>query len=170
MPSSTSTARTLAELRRVATSARGSTSSDHFLAVRPFSSTAPVSSVSNSDPTLSSSSDSNGKASKWWLYLPGAIAFGLGSWQIVRREEKPIVTGFAIRFGTWYEFGYAVRNPQRIWYARGIQSRVQIPCSGTPGTPVLVNSMRISAYQYAKVPEFGTYELLRGSPLLQRIL
>ncbi|XP_045820803.1 surfeit locus protein 1-like [Trifolium pratense] len=88
MPSSTSTARTLAELRRVATSARGSTSSDHFLAVRPFSSTAPVSSVSNSDPTLSSSSDSNGKASKWWLYLPGAIAFGLGSWQIVRREEK----------------------------------------------------------------------------------
>ncbi|MCI55015.1 hypothetical protein A2U01_0076265, partial [Trifolium medium] len=56
----TSTTRTLADLRRVATFARGSTISDHFLAVRPFSSTAAVSSVSNSDPTLSSSSDSNG--------------------------------------------------------------------------------------------------------------
>ncbi|MCI83469.1 hypothetical protein A2U01_0104745, partial [Trifolium medium] len=25
-----------------------------------------------------------------------------------------IVTRFAIRFGTWYGFGYAVRNSQRI--------------------------------------------------------
>jgi hypothetical protein len=29
-----------------------------------------------------------------------------------------IVTQFAIRFCTWYEFGYAVHNPQRIRYAR----------------------------------------------------
>ncbi|GAU21540.1 hypothetical protein TSUD_35030 [Trifolium subterraneum] len=56
MPSSTSTARTLADLRRVATFARGSTNSDHLLAVRPFS---VVSSVSCSDPTHSSSSYSN---------------------------------------------------------------------------------------------------------------
>jgi len=39
-----------------------------------------------------------GKASKWWLYLPGAIAFGLGSWQIVRREDKVCVFLFAIQF------------------------------------------------------------------------
>jgi len=29
-----------------------------------------------------------GKASRWLLFLPGAIAFGLGTWQIIRREEK----------------------------------------------------------------------------------
>lgn len=43
-----------------------------------------------------------GKASKWWLYLPGAIAFGLGSWQIVRREEK-VCASFSIQFNS-FEF------------------------------------------------------------------
>lgn len=33
-----------------------------------------------------------GKASKWLLFLPGAIAFGLGTWQILRREEKVCVS------------------------------------------------------------------------------
>ncbi|KAJ1438722.1 Surfeit locus 1/Shy1 [Sesbania bispinosa] len=87
MPSPASASRALAELRRAA--ARGSVSSGHF--VRPFSSaaaTATVSHASDSDPTLSSSSDSKGKASRWLLFLPGAITFGLGTWQIFRREEK----------------------------------------------------------------------------------
>lgn len=35
-----------------------------------------------------------GKGSKWLLFVPGAIAFGLGSWQIVRREEKVCVCVF----------------------------------------------------------------------------
>ncbi|XP_012574688.1 surfeit locus protein 1 isoform X2 [Cicer arietinum] len=83
MPPSASAARTLAELRRIATLTRSVSSSGNFLSLRPFSSAA---TVSNSDPTFSSSSDSNG--SKWLLFVPGAIAFGLGSWQIVRREEK----------------------------------------------------------------------------------
>jgi hypothetical protein len=39
-----------------------------------------------------------GNASKWWLYLPGAIAFGLGSWQIVRREEKVSVFFHSIHY------------------------------------------------------------------------
>lgn len=26
--------------------------------------------------------------SKWLLFLPGAITFGLGTWQIFRREDK----------------------------------------------------------------------------------
>ncbi|GAV71597.1 LOW QUALITY PROTEIN: SURF1 domain-containing protein, partial [Cephalotus follicularis] len=26
--------------------------------------------------------------SKWWLFLPGAITFGLGTWQIFRRQDK----------------------------------------------------------------------------------
>ncbi|XP_058722542.1 surfeit locus protein 1-like isoform X2 [Vicia villosa] len=85
MPSSTSAARTLAELRRIATLTRGGANSNHIFTARSFSSDVAISPVSVSDP---SPSDSNGKASKWWLYLPGAIAFGLGSWQIVRREEK----------------------------------------------------------------------------------
>jgi hypothetical protein len=38
-------------------------------------------------------------------------------------EVATIVTRFAIRFGTRYGFGYAVRNSQRIRYAGGIESR-----------------------------------------------
>ncbi|XP_047172168.1 surfeit locus protein 1 isoform X1 [Vigna umbellata] len=76
----------LSHLRRAAT--YGGATSDHLLALRPFSSVAAVSSVSNSDPSLPSSSESQRKASRWLLFLPGAIAFGLGTWQIIRREEK----------------------------------------------------------------------------------
>lgn len=75
----------LTHLRRSA-AARGGATSDRFLAFRKFSSAA--SSVSDSDPTLSSSSESQRKASRWLLFLPGAITFGLGTWQIIRREEK----------------------------------------------------------------------------------
>jgi hypothetical protein len=46
-------------------------------------------------------------------------------------ECLSIVTRFAIRFGTWYGFGYAVRNSQRIRYAGGIQSRYAIWVRGT---------------------------------------
>jgi hypothetical protein len=28
--------------------------------------------------------------SKWLLFLPGAITFGLGTWQILRRQDKVI--------------------------------------------------------------------------------
>ncbi|XP_061362652.1 surfeit locus protein 1 [Gastrolobium bilobum] len=88
MASSASAARTLAELRRAASAVCGCESSSHFLAVRPFSSAGAVSAASDSDPTLSSSSESKGKASRWLLFLPGAITFGLGTWQIFRREDK----------------------------------------------------------------------------------
>nr|ACU18859.1 unknown [Glycine max] len=78
----------LTHLRRAAAACGGATS-DHFLALRQFSSAVvAVSSVSDSDPTLPSSSDSQRKASRWLLFLPGAITFGLGTWQIGRREEK----------------------------------------------------------------------------------
>ncbi|RDX72953.1 Surfeit locus protein 1, partial [Mucuna pruriens] len=74
----------LTHLRRAAAACGGATSD----VVRTFSSAAAVSSVSDSDPTLPSSSESQRKASRWLLFLPGAITFGLGTWQIFRREEK----------------------------------------------------------------------------------
>jgi hypothetical protein len=42
-----------------------------------------------------------------------------------------IVTRFAIHFSTRYEFGYAVRNSQRIKYAGGIESRYADSIRGT---------------------------------------
>ncbi|KAK7314656.1 hypothetical protein VNO77_33183 [Canavalia gladiata] len=87
MPLSPSAARTLALIRRSAAVCGGG-GSGHFFAVRLFSSASAVSSVSDSDPTLSPSSESQGKASRWLLFLPGAITFGLGTWQIFRRDEK----------------------------------------------------------------------------------
>ncbi|XP_027359236.1 surfeit locus protein 1-like [Abrus precatorius] len=87
MPLSHSAVRTLARLRRGAAVCGGG-SSVHFVAIRSLSSAATGSSVSDSDPTLPSSSESQGKASRWLLFVPGAITFGLGTWQIFRREEK----------------------------------------------------------------------------------
>ncbi|KAH1234091.1 Surfeit locus protein 1 [Glycine max] len=79
----------LTHLRRTPAACGGATSK-HFLVLRQFSSAAAaaVSSVSDSDPTLPSSSESQRKTSRWLLFLPGAITFGLGTWQIIRREEK----------------------------------------------------------------------------------
>ncbi|XP_022136969.1 surfeit locus protein 1 [Momordica charantia] len=56
-----------------------------------FSSAAAVSSAS--DPQSSSLSQAQQKQresrwSKWLLFLPGALTFGLGTWQIFRRQEK----------------------------------------------------------------------------------
>ncbi|KAF1886797.1 hypothetical protein Lal_00046034 [Lupinus albus] len=84
-----STARTLSELRR-AGAARGGMSSAYLLSFRPFNSSAAVatSSASDSHNTVSPSSESQGKASRWLLFLPGALTFGLGTWQIFRRQEK----------------------------------------------------------------------------------
>ncbi|CAJ1952100.1 unnamed protein product [Sphenostylis stenocarpa] len=77
----------LTYLRRAA--ARGGATSDYLLSFRSFSSAAPsVSSASGSDPSIPSYSESQKKASRWLLFLPGAITFGLGTWQIIRREEK----------------------------------------------------------------------------------
>ncbi|KAJ7975256.1 SURF1-like protein [Quillaja saponaria] len=61
-----------------------------------FSSASAFSSASESQSTVSSSSSQlqakdKGRASnwsKWLLFLPGAITFGLGTWQIIRRQEK----------------------------------------------------------------------------------
>ncbi|KAL5713610.1 hypothetical protein ACHQM5_015671 [Ranunculus cassubicifolius] len=36
----------------------------------------------------SSQSQEGGRLSRWLLFLPGAITFGLGSWQIARRQDK----------------------------------------------------------------------------------
>jgi hypothetical protein len=41
-----------------------------------------------------------------------------------------IITWFAIYFGTWYEFGYAVRDLERIRYVGDIHSRYAISVSG----------------------------------------
>ncbi|XP_023541123.1 surfeit locus protein 1-like isoform X1 [Cucurbita pepo subsp. pepo] len=56
-----------------------------------FSSAAAVSSAA--DPQSSSLSQAqqkqrDSKLSKWLLFLPGALTFGLGTWQIFRRQEK----------------------------------------------------------------------------------
>ena len=34
---------------------------------------------------------SRSRLSKWLLFLPGAFTFGLGTWQILRRQEKVIL-------------------------------------------------------------------------------
>ncbi|KAF7822221.1 surfeit locus protein 1 [Senna tora] len=58
-----------------------------------FSSAPAASSASDIHPKPSSSEIQGGKRnasgwSKWLLFLPGAITFGLGTWQIFRREDK----------------------------------------------------------------------------------
>ncbi|MED6175728.1 Surfeit locus protein 1 [Stylosanthes scabra] len=84
-----STARTLAKLRRSSTSASTSSgTSAYFLISKPFTSAAVSAASSDPDLALSSSSGSNGKGSRWLLFLPGAITFGLGTWQIFRRQDK----------------------------------------------------------------------------------
>ncbi|KAK4280680.1 hypothetical protein QN277_012271 [Acacia crassicarpa] len=95
---SASTVRSLAKLRR--SGAGGAFS--HFRAPKgvlpyappisfsPSSSLTSASSSSGLQPSASSS-ETQGKSSrwsKWLLFLPGAITFGLGTWQIFRREEK----------------------------------------------------------------------------------
>ncbi|PRQ15876.1 hypothetical protein RchiOBHm_Chr7g0178161 [Rosa chinensis] len=54
------------------------------------SSTSAASSVAESQSTVSSQASERERSrwSKWLLFLPGAITFGLGTWQIVRRQEK----------------------------------------------------------------------------------
>ncbi|KAK9925732.1 hypothetical protein M0R45_022999 [Rubus argutus] len=54
------------------------------------SSPAAASSVAESQSTISSQPPERERSrwSKWLLFLPGAITFGLGTWQIVRRQEK----------------------------------------------------------------------------------
>ncbi|PKI77832.1 hypothetical protein CRG98_001796 [Punica granatum] len=49
------------------------------------------SSVSDPAPASASSSQSQGNQrrwSKWLLFIPGAITFGLGTWQVFRRQDK----------------------------------------------------------------------------------
>ncbi|CAL2262444.1 unnamed protein product [Prunus armeniaca] len=55
-----------------------------------FSSSPAVSSVPESQSTLSSQAPERERSrwSKWLLFLPGAVSFGLGTWQIFRRQEK----------------------------------------------------------------------------------
>ncbi|KAA8541371.1 hypothetical protein F0562_025310 [Nyssa sinensis] len=58
----------------------------------PFSSSAPaISSVSEPPSTSSFESQDTPKGSRWsklFLFVPGALTFGLGTWQIFRRQEK----------------------------------------------------------------------------------
>lgn len=63
--------------------------SRHFSAVADSSSSS--SAALGSQSSSSAPPQENKRGSKWsqlLLFLPGAITFGLGSWQIVRREEK----------------------------------------------------------------------------------
>nr|DAD41515.1 TPA_asm: hypothetical protein HUJ06_015838 [Nelumbo nucifera] len=48
----------------------------------------PLSALAGSPATLSSQSQERGRWSRWLLFLPGAITFGLGTWQIIRRQQK----------------------------------------------------------------------------------
>ncbi|KAG2317685.1 hypothetical protein Bca52824_020807 [Brassica carinata] len=66
--------------------------SRHFSAVADssFSTSAAALGTQTSSPSPPKVSD-NKRGSKWsrlLLFLPGVITFGLGSWQVVRREEK----------------------------------------------------------------------------------
>ncbi|XP_028764029.1 surfeit locus protein 1 [Neltuma alba] len=96
---SVSTGKSLARLRR---GGAGGTLS-HFLATKWVAYASPISSSSYSFSSAASvasssgfqpsppSSEIEGKSSrwsKWFLFLPGAITFGLGTWQIFRRQEK----------------------------------------------------------------------------------
>ncbi|KAK6945865.1 Surfeit locus 1/Shy1 [Dillenia turbinata] len=58
---------------------------DTFLRhLRPSSSFSSSASIADSP----SQENSRGTFSKWFLFVPGAITFGLGTWQIFRRQEK----------------------------------------------------------------------------------
>ncbi|XP_048443582.1 surfeit locus protein 1-like [Pyrus x bretschneideri] len=59
-----------------------------------FSSSSPnaASPAAESQSTISSQAPGRERSrlSRWLLFLPGAITFGLGTWQIIRRQEKII--------------------------------------------------------------------------------
>ncbi|KAL9334859.1 hypothetical protein Peur_072040 [Populus x canadensis] len=50
----------------------------------PFCSSASAATISAQPPEKESGS----RLSKWLLFLPGAITFGLGTWQVLRRQDK----------------------------------------------------------------------------------
>lgn len=87
-----SISRTLTKLRPA--TAQYSASSKHLPPSSYFSTATPaVSSVpepSSKPPSPSQSAAKEGGPSwtRWLLFLPGGITFGLGTWQIVRRQEK----------------------------------------------------------------------------------
>jgi surfeit locus 1 family protein len=43
---------------------------------------------------LFSEKESGSRLSKWLLFLPGAITFGLGTWQVLRRQDKVLFFSF----------------------------------------------------------------------------
>ncbi|KAL0857347.1 hypothetical protein Bca101_062501 [Brassica carinata] len=79
----------------------------------------------------------NKQGSKWsrlLLFLPGAITFGLGSWQIVRREEKFFV--LAVNFWAFSEVVVAL-----------------LPCPTSMQSPILVNRGWVPRSWRDKPPE-----------------
>ncbi|BFG33205.1 hypothetical protein CerSpe_194790 [Prunus speciosa] len=96
MAAKTSIARTITKLY---CSGSPSSFAKHLVSLPPpslslspsfFSSSPAVSSVPESQSTLSSQAPERERSrwSKWLLFLPGAVSFGLGTWQIFRRQEK----------------------------------------------------------------------------------
>lgn len=58
-----------------------------------FSTSSPAAAASSAAAADGSSSQARGKEdgsrwSRWLLFVPGAIAFGLGTWQVFRRQDK----------------------------------------------------------------------------------
>lgn len=51
--------------------------------------------------------------SKWLLFLPGAITFGLGTWQIVRRQEKVLFFSSSILLLVEIR-GFAAQNRYKL--------------------------------------------------------
>ncbi|CAK7349558.1 unnamed protein product [Dovyalis caffra] len=53
----------------------------------PFCSSAAAATISEQAPPAKEK-ESGSRLSKWLLFIPGAISFGLGTWQIFRRQDK----------------------------------------------------------------------------------
>ncbi|XP_021292492.1 surfeit locus protein 1 [Herrania umbratica] len=60
----------------------------HWVPRASFSTAAAVSSYSSSSSSQSHDQEKGSTWSRWFLFLPGAITFGLGTWQIFRRQDK----------------------------------------------------------------------------------
>lgn len=90
-------AASISKLTRVSVCSGGTllTIHKHWVSRSSFSSfstfASAISSVSETPSTPASQSQDKDRVSrwsKWFLFLPGAITFGLGTWQIFRRQEK----------------------------------------------------------------------------------
>lgn len=60
----------------------------HWVLPSSFSTSAAAAAASSSSSQSHHDKEKGSTWSRWFLFLPGAITFGLGTWQIFRREDK----------------------------------------------------------------------------------